>query len=213
MQNLLTHLSRYTRSESSREVYLNLLKRFCLWSKYDPDELVCLPKSRAESLVQAFSDELAEMGRSKAYVNSVIKRLRTFFHVDGHENLRVATYHVPSPRTLQGPLLTLREPQRLALDRWEVEDLAFGADLQAYWLTKRVAKVNLEYAARLIEEHPYIEYLEGSQILDFSIPNEELDKEDLERRRKWMDLLKKALSREAGPRKGRKVMLTRREQF
>ena len=39
VQKLLDHLARYTMSESSREKYLNLLYRFCLWSSMGPEEL------------------------------------------------------------------------------------------------------------------------------------------------------------------------------
>lgn len=95
-QKLLNHLARYTTSDSSREKYLGLLWRFCQWSGRSPDGLVRLPKGRVEALVQGFADELAGMDRSRAYVNSVIKRLRTFFRVNGYKSLSIATYFVPT---------------------------------------------------------------------------------------------------------------------
>jgi hypothetical protein len=79
VQRLLNHLSRYTKSESSREKYLNLLRMFCEWSGYDPNFLVKMQKGRVEALVQSFADRLASMDRSRTYVNSVIKKLKTFF--------------------------------------------------------------------------------------------------------------------------------------
>jgi integrase len=96
VQRLLNHLSRYTKSESSREKYLNLLRMFCEWSGYDPNFLVKMQKGRVEALVQSFADRLASMDRSRTYVNSVIKKLKTFFRVNGFADLKVATYFVPS---------------------------------------------------------------------------------------------------------------------
>lgn len=99
VQNLLDHLARYTSSESSREIYLNVLKRFCEWSGYDPEKLVRLAKKAVEKLVQGYVDELAKKDRSKAYINSLIKRLRTFFRVNGYvrgKELTIRAYHVPA---------------------------------------------------------------------------------------------------------------------
>ena len=99
VQRLLDHLQRYTQSESSREVYLNVLRRFCEWSSYDSEKLVQLPKFKVEKLVQDYVDGLAKEDRSKAYVNSLIRRLRTFFMVNGYvrsNELNIRAYHVPA---------------------------------------------------------------------------------------------------------------------
>lgn len=96
VQKLLNHLSRYTKSESSRVRYLNHLRQFCEWSALKPDQLVSLQKERVEALVQGFVDELAGLDRSRAYVNSVIKRLRTFFRANGIKDLDLKTYFVPT---------------------------------------------------------------------------------------------------------------------
>lgn len=99
VQNLLNHLARYTRSYSSREKYLDVLRRFCQGSGYNPDELVRLSKENLSTMVQGFADQLASRDRSRAYVNSVIKRLRTFFRVNGYthqKGLTVSTYFVPA---------------------------------------------------------------------------------------------------------------------
>lgn len=99
VQNLLNHLSRYTKSESSREKYLGSLRRFCLWSRSNPDALVRRPQVNIEALVQNFVDELAKKDSSRTHVNSMIKRLKTFFRVNdytGNRSLRIATYHVPT---------------------------------------------------------------------------------------------------------------------
>ena len=99
VQCLLDHLKRYTSSESSREKYLRHLLQFSIWSSVSPEKLVKLPKPNAEVLVQSFTDKLAEKGRSKAYVNSVIKRLRTFFRVNGYsdnQELKIQCHFVPT---------------------------------------------------------------------------------------------------------------------
>lgn len=99
VQKLLDHLARYTKSDSSREKYLNLLRRFCIWCAIGPERLVSFPKAKVESLIQRFADNLSTEGRSKAYVNSVIKRLKTFFRANGFsgkKELNVATHFVPA---------------------------------------------------------------------------------------------------------------------
>lgn len=99
VQNLLDHMQRFTKSESSKEIYLNGLRRFCEWSGRNPDELVHLPKYKAEKLVQNYADHLAAKDSSKAYVNSIIKRLKTFFRINGftdNSKLNVHSYFVPT---------------------------------------------------------------------------------------------------------------------
>jgi len=99
VERLLDHLWRYTRSESSREKYLRTLLQFSKWSVLSPEGLVRLPRRRAELLVQEFADRIARNGASPAYVNSVIKRLRTFFRVNGYmgnRELKVHSYFVPT---------------------------------------------------------------------------------------------------------------------
>jgi len=95
IQNFLNHLARYTRCESSREKYLRHLLQFCRWCGLTPEQLAQLPIEQAQSLVQTFADQLAEMGRSKAYVNTVLKRLKTFFRANGCQGLKLATQFVP----------------------------------------------------------------------------------------------------------------------
>jgi len=96
VQNLLNHLSRFTKSESSREKYLGSLRRFCLWFGSNPDELVRLPQVEIEASIQNFVDGLAQKSNSRTYINSIIKRLKSFFRANGYDNLKVATYFVPT---------------------------------------------------------------------------------------------------------------------
>lgn len=70
IQKLLNHLSRYTKSESSREKYLQIVYRFCIYTEHPPDMLISLPKTQLEELIQSFVDELAIQDRSRAYLNS-----------------------------------------------------------------------------------------------------------------------------------------------
>jgi len=56
VQMLLDHLSRYSRSEASRESYLNMLRRFCQRTGYDPDGLTQLHKNEVERLIQDYAD-------------------------------------------------------------------------------------------------------------------------------------------------------------
>ncbi|TET72698.1 hypothetical protein E3J39_01765, partial [Candidatus Bathyarchaeota archaeon] len=96
VQRLLDHLSRYSGSEGSRESYLNMLRRFCQITGYDPDGLTQLHKNEVERLIQDYADEKARDQASRAYVNTIIKRLRTFFRVNGFEDLKLQVYYQPT---------------------------------------------------------------------------------------------------------------------
>ncbi len=96
VQMLLDHLSRFSGSEGSRQSYLNMLKRFCQRTGYDPDGLTQLHKHEVERLIQDYADEKARDQASRAYVNTIIKRLRTFFHVNGFEDLKLQVYYQPT---------------------------------------------------------------------------------------------------------------------
>ncbi len=114
VQNLLDHLSRFGKSESSKEVYLNQLRRLCEWLKLDPDQLVDLPKHKVEVSVQKFVDQAAGLNRSRAYVNSMIKRFRTFFRVNDRSP-KLHAYSIP-PRYRKRPeyIPTISEVRAMA---------------------------------------------------------------------------------------------------
>jgi len=102
VQRLLDHLWRYTRSESSREKYLRTLLQFSKWPGLSPEELVRLPKREADFLVQGFADRIARNGASPAYVNSVIKRLRTLFRVNRYVgNMELKVHWLFRPNAVQ----------------------------------------------------------------------------------------------------------------
>jgi integrase len=99
IQSLLSHLSRFTQSKSSREKYLRHVAQFCGWADMDPEALIRLSKMKIESLVQEFVDELASKDRSRTYLNTVTKRLRTYFRVNqftDNQELKLRSYFVPS---------------------------------------------------------------------------------------------------------------------
>jgi site-specific recombinase XerD len=99
VQNLLTHLSRFSKSTGSRENYLNNLKRFCQYTQIGPDQLVLMEKYQVEVLIQTYVDDLARKDRSRTYLNACLKRLRTFFVVNGFKNdkqLDLQTFFQPA---------------------------------------------------------------------------------------------------------------------
>ena len=96
VQRLLDHLSRYSGSDGSRESYLNMLRRFCQRTGYDPDGLTQLNKNEVERLIQDYADGKARAQASRAYVNTIIKRLRTFYRVNGFEDLKLQVYYQPT---------------------------------------------------------------------------------------------------------------------
>jgi integrase len=75
---------------------MRILYRFCQYSRYRPDELVKLPSKEVEALIMDFVDELGETDYSRAYLNSIIRRLQSFFRANGYETLKVRTYFLPA---------------------------------------------------------------------------------------------------------------------
>jgi integrase len=99
IQMLLNHLRRYTQSECSRQKYLGYLMNFCMWTSLNPEQLVRLSKKRVERLIQEYVDAKSLRNSSKAYLNTLIKKLKTFFSVNGLEGdgkLNIRTYFVPT---------------------------------------------------------------------------------------------------------------------
>ena len=96
VQALLTHLQRYTHSTGSRESYLNQLKRFCISTGQTPDQLTTLDKTAVEQLIQSYLDEMNRRGKSPSYLNTTLKRLKTFYTVNGYKNLNLHRFHQPA---------------------------------------------------------------------------------------------------------------------
>lgn len=95
VQALLTHFLRYTRSTGSRESYLNQLKRFCISTGQTPDQLTTLDNATVEQLIQRYLDDMNRRGKSPSYLNTTLKRLKTFFTVNGYKDLNLHGYHQP----------------------------------------------------------------------------------------------------------------------
>jgi integrase len=49
-----------------------------------------------EELIQGYVDCLAKQNASRSYLNTIIKRLRTFFHVNGYTDLKLHRYYQPT---------------------------------------------------------------------------------------------------------------------
>jgi hypothetical protein len=62
VQNLLRHLTHYTKSTSTRSVYLRILHRFCKHTGKNPDQLVALPPKQVNGLIMDFVGELGGSG-------------------------------------------------------------------------------------------------------------------------------------------------------
>ena len=96
---LLKHLSRKSRSESSRRAYLRQVYSLCISKRLTPDELVKLPKNRIEKLVQEHADKYNDGKHSIRYVNNIVHLLKTFFKVNGFKGakiLEIESYYMPS---------------------------------------------------------------------------------------------------------------------
>jgi len=96
---LLKHLSRKSRSEASRRAYLRRVYSLCISTSLTPDELVKLPKTRIEKLVQERADSYNDGKHSIRYINNMIHLLKTFFKVNGFKGvktLEIESYYMPS---------------------------------------------------------------------------------------------------------------------
>jgi len=96
---LLKHLSRKSRSEASRRAYLRQVYSLCISTRLTPDELVKLPKTRIEKLVQEHADKYNDGKHSIRYVNNIIHLLKTFFKVNGFKGakaLEIESHYMPS---------------------------------------------------------------------------------------------------------------------
>lgn len=95
---LLQHLSRRSKSISTRKNFLQHLHSFCRHYTLLPDELISLDKSDIEFLVQSFCDRYISMEYSRRTANNVLTVLRTFFAANGFSGfnkLQVEGYYTP----------------------------------------------------------------------------------------------------------------------
>jgi integrase len=88
IQNLLNHLARKTKSESSRRHYLESVYTLCRKEGKTPDELVEVGKAKAERAVQSLLDDMKKQDRSIRYINVTMAHLLGFFEVNGFKRLK-----------------------------------------------------------------------------------------------------------------------------
>lgn len=96
---LLRHLSRKSRSEASKELYLRNIHSFCVCVGLNPDQLIKLPKNQIENLLQAYTDERNNGKYSIRYLNTILNVLKLFFKVNGFKavnTLEVEGYYMPA---------------------------------------------------------------------------------------------------------------------
>jgi len=97
VHNLLLHLTRKSKSEGTRKVYLWHLYKFCLSAGKTPAHLVRMRRDDAERLVQRYADSFS--GTSRAYSNLAIYALRAFFATNGftrNRALELESYYQPA---------------------------------------------------------------------------------------------------------------------
>lgn len=70
------------------------------------------------------------------------------------------------------------------------DDLPELADQEALKLLRTLAKADREFARQLIKNNDYLTYLKEEGILNFKIPDADLDGEEVKQRRAWVQLLK-----------------------
>jgi integrase len=96
VNNLLLYLTRKTKSEGSKRLYLWHLYKFCQYAGKKPNELITLRRDRVENVVQEYADSL--MPASPRYSNLAVAILKAFFSVNGFKRARaleLETYHAP----------------------------------------------------------------------------------------------------------------------
>lgn len=64
------------------------------------------------------------------------------------------------------------------------------ADQEALKLLRRLSKTDREFARHIIKNTDYLTYLKEGDILNFKIPDTDLDEEGIRQRRAWVQLLK-----------------------
>ncbi len=74
---------------------MNQLKRFCIYTGKTPDQLISFDKSAVEQLIQDYLDEMNRRDLSHSYLNTTLKRLKTFFTVNGYKDLNLHGFHQP----------------------------------------------------------------------------------------------------------------------
>jgi site-specific recombinase XerD len=99
INELLKHLARRSKSESSRQTYLRHISSFTIYTGKNPDELINLKKKQAEIVVQRYTDSLRQNNLSIRSINTKQNILKTFFKVNGfkgNKTLEIESHYMPS---------------------------------------------------------------------------------------------------------------------
>ena len=114
---LLRKLARRGWSEATKRTYLNVIRRFCLYTGMTPDDLIRLDTKDIEVLVQDYCDMFNNQRYSRRYVNGILRILKSFFKANGVE-INVEGYYVPT---------RYRKRQEYIPTKSEVYDMADSA--------------------------------------------------------------------------------------
>lgn len=127
VNNLLLHLSRKSRSEGTRKIYLWHLFKFCQFTDNTPSQLVKMRRDIAEKTVQRYADSLATAS-SRNYANIAIAALKAFFSVNGFKRNRAleiqSYYQPPRQRLTREYIPTKAEIYRMADSACSLRDRA-----------------------------------------------------------------------------------------
>jgi integrase len=126
VNNLLLRLSRKSKSEGTRKVYLWHLYKFCRFAAKTPAQLVRMRRNDVEHLVQQYADSFS--GTSRAYSNLAIAALKAFFAANGftrNRELELESYYQPPRhRTTNEYIPTKAEVYRMADSACSLRDRA-----------------------------------------------------------------------------------------
>lgn len=127
VQNLLDHLSRKSKSEGTRKIYLRHVYRFCRFTDKTPAQLVKMKRDGVEQEVQRYADSLATAS-SRTYANIAIAALKSFFVVNGYKRgraLDIQSYYQPPRQRLTSEYIpTKTEIYRMADSACSLRDRA-----------------------------------------------------------------------------------------
>ena len=99
INKLLIHLYRKSRSLSTRNNYLQIIRKFCSSVNVTPDEVITNKKKQVEKIVQQFADSYNKSDYSKRTANQKIIILKTFFKINGFvrtKELDIYGYYTPT---------------------------------------------------------------------------------------------------------------------
>jgi integrase len=126
VNNVLLRLTRKSKSEGTRKVYLWHLYKFCRFTDRTPAQLVRMRRNDVECLVQRYADSFSRT--SRAYSNLAISALKAFFAANGFTRNRAleleSYYQAPRHRVTNECIPTKAEVYRIADSACSLRDRA-----------------------------------------------------------------------------------------